>query len=183
MRGTSRTWHSTMSAEFCALCDATGLDTEFWAGRLRMPAAEIDRWSAPTGAPPRAVIDLLDTTLRWQHSKLELLESTARAGQRVHLLRFPDELDFIATYGPAIPWKAHEHLIAQAYARLRVLQLPAVLHDFNAAAFHQWLGAYPDTPSARAQWLAGLTDAEGALAQADQLIAEAFEGTTFPPAS
>lgn len=172
-----------MSAEFCALCDATGLDTEFWAGRLRMPEAEIQRWTIPAGAPPRAVIDLLDTTLQWQHSKLELLENTARTGQRVHLLRFPEELDFIATYGPAIPWKAHEHLIAQAYARLRVLQLPAVLHDFDAAAFHQWLGLTPDTPSARARWLAGLTDAEGALARADRLIAEAFEGTSFPPST
>lgn len=170
-----------MSAEFCALCDATGLDVEFWAGRLHMPATEIQRWQTPTGSPPRAVIDLLDTTLHWQHSKLELLETTARAGQRVHLLRFPDELDFIATYGPAIPWKAHEHLIATAYARLRVLQLPAILHDFDAAAFHHWLGTAPDTPTARARWLAGLTDAEDALDRADQMIAEAFGETTFPP--
>ncbi|WP_058954754.1 hypothetical protein [Kocuria rhizophila] len=145
-----------------------------------MPAAEIRHWATPAGSPPRAVIDLLDTTLQWQHSKLELLEDTARAGQRVHLLRFPDELDFVATYGPTIPWKAHEHLIAQAYAQLRVLQLPAVLHDFDAAAFHRWLGATPDTPTARARWLAGLTDAEGALARADQMIAEAFGDTTFP---
>lgn len=170
-----------MSAEFCALCDATGLDTEFWAGRLHMPATEIHRWRTPASSPPQAVIDLLDTTLQWQHSKLELLENTARAGQRIYLLRFPDELDFIATYGPTTPWKAHERLIADAYARLRVLQLPAVLHDFDAQAFHHWLGTTPDTPTARARWLAGLADASSAWARADQMIADAFGEVSFLP--
>lgn len=164
-----------MSAEFCALTEATGLDTSFWAGRLGVPEHQVNEWTTPSGNPPRAVIDLLDVALRWQQSKLDHLEQRARSGQRVHLLRFPDELDFIATYGNQLPWKVHEHLISLAYARLRSLQLPAVLHDFDAEAYHQWRGTQDDTHETRARWLSGQSDAAADLAAADQLIADAFK--------
>lgn len=168
-----------MTAEFCALSEATGLDTQFWAGRLGVPENEITRWQTTTAAPPRAVIDLLDHVLTWQTQKLDLLEQTARSGHRIHLLRFPDELDFIATYSDQLPWKAHERLIALAYARLRALQLPAVLHDFNAEAFHQWRDNTPDTPELRARWLSSLSDVAQDLATADRLISEAMQ--EIPP--
>ena len=167
-----------MSGEFCALSDATGLDTQFWAGRLGVPETEAARWRTPTANPPRAVITLLDDVLAWQTSKLDLIETTARRGQRVHLLRFPDELDFIATFGDRLPWQAHERLIAQAYARLRTLNLPAILHDFDPHAFHQWRGTQPDTPELRARWLATRPDAAADLTAADHLIETAFTGPT-----
>lgn len=88
-----------MSAEFASLSDFTGLDTAFLAGRLNVSESEVNRWREPNSNPPRAVLELLDSVLQWQHKKLELLRETAQSGQRVHLLRFYEELDFVAMYG------------------------------------------------------------------------------------
>ncbi|WHF25117.1 hypothetical protein QJS66_23605 (plasmid) [Kocuria rhizophila] len=85
-------------------------------------------------------------TLQWQHSKLELLGE--------HRTHRPTRASAALPRGAlhrhlrtcSSRWKAHEHLIAQAYARPRVCNSPAVLHDFDAAAFHQRRPVSPQTP-------------------------------------
>lgn len=164
-----------MSAEFYALTEATGLTPSYWAGRLGVSETTAQQWTTPHADPPRAVIDTLDAVLTWQHEKLALLRSVAEQGQRVWLMCFADELDFIAVYGDSLPWLAYERLISLAYADLRVAHLPAVLHTFDAQAFHQWRGDRPDTPELRAHWLATMGDPAGDLAAADSLIVSAFD--------
>lgn len=164
-----------MSAEFASLSDFTGLDTVFLAGRLGVSESEVNRWREPNSHPPRAVIELLDSVLQWQHQKLELLRETAQQGQRINLLRFHDELDFIAMYGDAFPYPAHERLIALAYSDLRARNLPVVLHYFDARDYHHWRGGLSDTPQLRALWVVRLRDPAADLERADQLLQEALQ--------
>ena len=138
----------------------------------------MQEWTTPQADPPRAVIETLDAVLTWQHEKLALLRSVAEQGQRVWLMHFTDELDFIAVYGDSLPWLAYERLISLAFADLRVAHLPAILHAFDAPAFHQWRGDRPDTAELRAHWLSTLGDPASDLAAADALIADAFEIVT-----
>lgn len=166
-----------MSAEFASLSDFTGLDTAFLAGRLSVSESEVNRWREPISNPPRAVLELLDSVLQWQHKKLELLRETAQSGQRVHLLRFYEELDFVAMYGDSFPYPAHERLIALAYADLRVRGLPVVLHYFDSVDYHLWRGGLPDTPQLRALWVVRLRDPAADLARADQLLQGALDQT------
>lgn len=159
-----------MSAEFASLSDFTGLDTPYLAGRLGVSENEVNRWRSPNANPPRAVLDLLESVLHWQHQKLELLRKAAQSGQRINLLRFYDELDFVAMYGDAFPYPAHERLIALAYSDLRARSLPVVLHYFDSRSYHDWRGSLPDTPQLRALWVVRLRDPAADLAEADQLL-------------
>lgn len=163
-----------MSAEFASLSDFTGLDTAFLSGRLGVSEFEVNRWRAPHANPPRAVLSLLESVLYWQHQKLELLRRVAQNGQRVHLLRFYQELDFIAMYGDSFPYPAYEQLIATAFSDLRARQLSVVLHYFDADSYHRWRGRLSDTPQLRALWVARLNDPSADLARADDILQEVF---------
>lgn len=170
-----------MSAEFASLSDFTGLDTAFLSGRLGVSEFEVNRWRAPHAHPPRAVLDLLDSVLRWQHQKLELLRDVAQNGQRVHLLRFYDELDFIAMYGDSFPYAAYERLIAIAFSDLRARGSSVVLHYFDADSYHLWRGRLSDTPQLRALWVVRLRDPSADLARADALLQGVLDDLNHSP--